>query len=498
MISKGVLAQTDLGISKNGGLTPNISQKLNKNGAVNTSTFINKNGKSNSSAAASFSNALSFAGTPDYATLPSDVYFNGDFTVECWVYPTAFTNWSRIIDFGNGAGNNNVLLGYTVGTSGAPGLHVGGAQMQASSTIPLNQWSHIAATLSGTTATIYINGVAAGTANFPIPANVVRTSNYIGRSNWGQGDPDASAIFDELRIWNVARTATEIQSKMYTELYGNESGLQVYFPFNEGVACGDNTAITTTEDKAAAGGNTDATLHDFALNGSCSSNFTNGNPQVQMIYGDGLTAGTASISAYQIKKDYPASTDGFYWIANPNINDGTPFQIYADMTTDGGGWTLIMCNTTYVGWNYTNAIALNTLNPSTSSNYSIIGWADHIKSKNSGFQYMIDAQTRGQFGGIWTANQPYSFVHPNNTQTNITLDSKFGTWEYTESSIEKRMPWYSSCSGLITTSTDCTGGAWWGTLVTAQGGWNTAPWINSSCGANGCMGSPNKIWYWVR
>jgi hypothetical protein len=56
----------------------------------------------------------------------------------------------------------------------------------------------------------------------------------------------------------------------------------------------------------------------------------------------GLTSATASTSAYQIKMDYPTSTDGIYWIKNANINVGAAFQIYADMTTDGGGWTLVL------------------------------------------------------------------------------------------------------------------------------------------------------------
>ena len=56
---------------------------------------------------------------------------------------------------------------------------------------------------------------------------------------------------------------------------------------------------------------------------------------------DGSSAATASTSAYQIKQDFPNSVDGIYWIKNTNINSGNAFQIYADMTTNGGGWILL-------------------------------------------------------------------------------------------------------------------------------------------------------------
>jgi hypothetical protein len=224
---------------------------------------------------------------------------------------------------------------------------------------------------------------------------------------------------------------------------------------------------------------------------------------------NGLVSTDPAVSAYAIKQAYPASTDGFYWIQNPLLNGGAAFKIYADMTTDGGGWTLIMKNSTYVGWTYANAIALNTSNPfnsyadiinTSTANYSIIGFADKIKKTSSAastFDYMIEANNRGTNGAIWTANGAYSFVNPANTQTNspagyLVIKQKFGTWTYSDSDIEERMPWYSNGAGFITTSNDANGN-WWGTLITGTSGWITAPYLNTTS-----VGSPSIIWYWVR
>jgi len=222
---------------------------------------------------------------------------------------------------------------------------------------------------------------------------------------------------------------------------------------------------------------------------------------------DGTTELRAGSSAYQIKTDFPASVDGLYWIQNPNINSGSAFQIYADMTTDGGGWTLILLNN-YSDWNYAGALLRNELIPPTSpndrlrqdqgsngsDNYSIVQWADYIKSSPSGFQYMMDATTRGDWGGIWTANGTYSFVNTDNTQTNVTLDTKFGNWNYNNSGVEQRMPWYSGNNCGVLTTSESPSGEWWGSLVCrADCGFSPSPWMGSDSN-----GYPGIIWYWVR
>jgi hypothetical protein len=226
--------------------------------------------------------------------------------------------------------------------------------------------------------------------------------------------------------------------------------------------------------------------------------FTNGvrftaNPPIPPT-NDGLTEETAGTSAYQIKTDFPESEDGLYWIANPSINGGTPFQIYADMTTDGGGWTLLLTNAFQSGWTTENAINRVDGLPSLSESYSIVIYGDLIKKSASGFQYMIEATARGRWGGIWTANGEYSFVADNPNQTDITLDTKFDNWEYTTNDIEARMPWYTSNTfpTLTTNGNGFNDNAWWGTLVTTIANFNPTPWM-ANYNAN-----PGILWYWVR
>lgn len=226
--------------------------------------------------------------------------------------------------------------------------------------------------------------------------------------------------------------------------------------------------------------------------------------------GDGLSPATASSSAYQIKQDYPSSTDGFYWIRNANINSGNPVKIYADMTTEGGGWTLLLKNSSNSVWTYANSIDYNNNIPfistaevtsTSTASYSIIAWADFIKRSPTGFQYMIDADTRKSFGGIWTANAAYSFLSTSNANTNITEIKKFGTWNYVSNNngIALRMPFRSNSagSGVAYLTLSSGSGNWWATMISNNSTYSPSPWISDAGGGTGNQ-NPGIIWYWVR
>jgi hypothetical protein len=161
--------------------------------------------------------ALQFNGTNGHIDVPDGVYFDGSsFSVSAWINKQANNNFSRLFDFGNGQQNNNILAFLTSGTNGRSGVQNYSTNSAQATTVtpsaqPLNQWFHFAYVWETGLARIFINGVQViqGVQNAPV--NVLRTLNYIGRSNW-PNDAYANARFDDFRIYNRAITPVEIQS----------------------------------------------------------------------------------------------------------------------------------------------------------------------------------------------------------------------------------------------------------------------------------------------
>lgn len=102
----------------------------------------------------------------------------GDFTTEAWVNLSALLNYNVVLDNrASGASTTGYAFGVT-GT-GAPYMYTSNAfRIVSSITITANAWNHLALVRSGTTVTLYVNGVSGGT--YTSSANFSDTNNSIG------------------------------------------------------------------------------------------------------------------------------------------------------------------------------------------------------------------------------------------------------------------------------------------------------------------------------
>ncbi|MFB2935268.1 LamG-like jellyroll fold domain-containing protein [Aerosakkonemataceae cyanobacterium BLCC-F154] len=177
-----------------------------------------------------------FDGVSGHISLPAmNINYTQGFSLEVWVRYNSFKNYSRIIDFANGAPADNILL-TNAGTSNTLGFYVyrgtTGQNIQVPGFLDLGKWMHIAVTQdpSGNTK-IYKNGQLIQSGTCHLPNNVNRTLNYIGRSQWA-GDAYFDGQMAEFRIWNQARTEAEIKDNLYKRMAGQEPGLAIYLPLD--------------------------------------------------------------------------------------------------------------------------------------------------------------------------------------------------------------------------------------------------------------------------
>ncbi len=202
------------------------------------------------------SQGVSFERVGDRVTVSPGTWFDeGPLTIEAWVYLRSYQNWSRIMDFGNGAGQDNILLAATVGTSGYPLFQVRRGteanNIQSSRQIPLHQWTHIAAVVNNGKGMMYMDGEKVAEGNMHYPRNLNRQFNYLGRSNWGDYDRYLDGVLDEVRIWSEARDPGTIWDEAYPPFAPNKNGLVGYWNFDSGRF--DEPNLSTASAKSLGG-----------------------------------------------------------------------------------------------------------------------------------------------------------------------------------------------------------------------------------------------------
>ena len=104
--------------------------------------------------------------------------------------------------------------------------------------IVLDVWTHLAVSYSSATneVVIHLNGIEQEVSHI-VPPSVPIRSNAVEGFELGSIPPGIMnflGVIDEVRIWNRVRSHSEIFHDMSSMLNGDETGLQLYWPMNEG------------------------------------------------------------------------------------------------------------------------------------------------------------------------------------------------------------------------------------------------------------------------
>lgn len=221
--------------------------------------------------------ALNFNGPADQIqTTYSGVIGTADRTIEAWIWVDSNAPNANltISDYGrNTAGDRNTFM--VNASRNLAYISGGGSTGNFSSTtsVPYETWTHVAFVMSNRVGFLYINGVQVGTNSLSAVSTPSGQTNVIIGQRISGGSIPFYGSMDEIRFWNTARTSAQLLANMNAEFCTIPLGLKAYFRFNEGVAGGINTSITTAlEDIDDKNG----TLTGFLLTAGDSSNYVSG------------------------------------------------------------------------------------------------------------------------------------------------------------------------------------------------------------------------------
>ncbi|MBO1330922.1 beta-L-arabinofuranosidase domain-containing protein [Streptomyces sp. VRA16 Mangrove soil] len=226
-------------------------------------------------------------GSYQYVELPGGVLDGASdaLTLAAWVRPEHADTWARVADFGDdttrylylAARNGSGHPRFAVTTSG-----VGGEQaVDGPAPLPVGAWSHLAVTLGGGSAVLYVDGAEAArndSVSLTPAALGTLKDHWLGRSHYA-GDPVFAGALDEVHLWSRVLSADEIAA-----LHAGESG-----------SAGDLAAYgfdeTSGSTFADASGNANTATLRRTWGGPSHPGFLAAYPETQFILLESMTSG---------------------------------------------------------------------------------------------------------------------------------------------------------------------------------------------------------------
>ncbi len=198
--------------------------------------------------------AIRLTGTPDghltgdadYIQLPEGIVAGlTDITVAAWVNLNVRDDDARIFDFGqpgDAASDSMVRMYLTTHGSSGPRFAIttsgaaGEQQVEATTALPTETWSHVAVTISAGVGTIYVDGVAAGSGRVTLTPSGLGTTvaNWIGRAQYPQVDIKfLNGLVDEFQIFGRGLSVEEIASIAQSPDAAGVDDLVAWYRFGE-------------------------------------------------------------------------------------------------------------------------------------------------------------------------------------------------------------------------------------------------------------------------
>ena len=176
---------------------------------------------------------LMFDGVDDYVDVGSGFNYAANFTIEAWVR-TSDINVKQMIF---GKREASPLSGYVFFQENGKLVFtaLGVMRYETAGVVLANDtWTHVAATMAADlTVRFYVNGALTDTV-----AGVNPITSGLGKVFVGSLAPDTGSTWlgelDEVRVWNVARSAAQIVANRDAQINGTPANLAGYWRFNTG------------------------------------------------------------------------------------------------------------------------------------------------------------------------------------------------------------------------------------------------------------------------
>lgn len=175
--------------------------------------------------------ATHFDGSGDYINYPDQNQLESfsEFTIECWIYREANGHFEFI-------SKNYRQYSLYISEQNRLGLYKAYTSdfyqsITSTYVLPANEWHHIAIVWKGTSVKFYADGELVDEVFDIVSTNVPNLTYYLAlgcRAN--DYNYYFKGFLSEVRIWNQARSQSDIFRYMRSSLSGSESGLVCYLP----------------------------------------------------------------------------------------------------------------------------------------------------------------------------------------------------------------------------------------------------------------------------